>query len=95
MRARAKDRPKSARADRCWYCGRKMSNDPHAANGRTRDHQTPKSRGGRFLPNNRVDCCRACNQEKADRTLEEYRTARSVELGEMVTFHGENVDARE
>lgn len=70
--------------ERCWYCGCELIRDAEAPNGRTRDHQTPKSRGGKFLPGNQVWACRTCNQDKADRTLAEYRK----HMG-GITFNGE------
>ncbi len=44
----------------CGYCG--------SHNGRTVDHVTPTSRGGRNSWQNTVACCDPCNQRKGDRT---------------------------
>lgn len=76
--------------ERCWYCGTELGRDLRAPNGRTKDHQIPKSRGGRFLVGNRVLACLACNQRKANRTVEEYRTWWAERLGHhTITFYGE------
>lgn len=50
----------------CLYCGTALP-----ARALTRDHVVPVSRGGRDAWENVVTACRACNQRKADRTLEE------------------------
>lgn len=48
----------------CWYCGASLKGGK-----RTRDHVVPKSKGGRQT----VDACRACNNRKADMSLEDFR----------------------
>lgn len=48
----------------CWYCGEEAT---------TRDHVTPRSRGGTDDPENLVPACVRCNSQKRDKTLEEYR----------------------
>lgn len=48
---------------RCLYCGHSFD---HAS--LTRDHVTPKSKGGRDTFHNLVSCCIPCNQRKRDRT---------------------------
>lgn len=50
----------------CMYCGGKFSQAEL-----TRDHITPRSRGGSDRWENLVAACRRCNHRKADRTPEE------------------------
>lgn len=50
----------------CMYCG-----DEFVTALLTRDHVIPRSRGGEDCWSNCVTACRACNQEKSDRTPEE------------------------
>lgn len=38
----------------------------------SRDHLTPKSRGGTFENGNQLVCCRQCNNDKGDLTIEEW-----------------------
>jgi hypothetical protein len=52
----------------CSYCG-----DAISAEDMTVDHVTPTTRGGADTLSNVVVCCRWCNSEKGDMTLEEYR----------------------
>lgn len=47
----------------CAYCG---------GTAYTLDHIIPRSRGGRALANNTVDCCFRCNAQKANRTPSEW-----------------------
>jgi HNH endonuclease len=47
----------------CCYCWASFKDAV-----KTRDHIHPKSKGGKLTR----PCCYACNQEKADMTLEEY-----------------------
>jgi 5-methylcytosine-specific restriction endonuclease McrA len=47
----------------CIYCGVEAD---------TVDHMIPKSRGGTDDVDNLIPACRACNQEKGDRTYDEY-----------------------
>lgn len=60
---------------------------------RTRDHVIPKSRGGHHgLLGNVVHCHRKCNEDKANRTLEEYREVIAERKGvpvETFKFPGE------
>ena len=51
---------------RCQYCGEVLR-----ARVLTFDHVLPRARGGRTDWDNIVTCCRACNDEKRDRTPEE------------------------
>ena len=50
----------------CAYCG-----DQFTASKLTRDHITPRSKGGPDVWENVVASCRACNQKKDDRTPEQ------------------------
>lgn len=52
--------------DTCLYCGKVF-----AHKNLSRDHVTPRSRGGIDHWTNCVTCCRRCNHFKADRTPEE------------------------
>jgi len=47
----------------CAFCGRR---------GETVDHVVPRSRGGRDTWENLVACCTKCNNDKGDRTPEEW-----------------------
>jgi len=61
LRRSRKARPEK---DSCAYCG-----SPYEL---TRDHVTPRSRGGDNEPGNLVWACRNCNSAKGDRTPEEW-----------------------
>lgn len=50
----------------CVYCG--STNRKNL----TLDHVFPKAKGGKDSWNNLVTCCKSCNSEKADLTLEEW-----------------------
>lgn len=50
----------------CVYCG---STNRKSL---TLDHVFPKAKGGKDSWNNLVTCCKSCNSEKADLTLEEW-----------------------
>ncbi len=52
----------------CAYCGEDFSARRTLL---TRDHITPMSRGGENVWSNVVTSCRACNEKKADRLVEE------------------------
>lgn len=58
---------KVVQRDPCSYCG---------APGGTKDHITPKARGGLNEPENLTGSCRRCNQAKADRSLLRFLRAR-------------------
>lgn len=47
----------------CGYCGAKAT---------TIDHIMPESRGGKLTWENSISACSSCNNEKADRTPEEW-----------------------
>lgn len=57
----------------CFYCGVTL-NDWN----RTVDHIVPKSKGGILSNDNKVWCCKRCNQFKADTDVFQFK--------EMVTF---------
>lgn len=83
----------------CWFCGvettppARTPGRPPPPTMRTREHLTPRSRGGRGQANV-VRACLACNTQKGNRTLEEYRTAellRGALTGTDGKFWGERV----
>ena len=55
-------------AGHCAYCGKKIEFDDM-----TIDHIVPQSKGGKDTPENTVPACQLCNNQKADRTIEEFR----------------------
>lgn len=58
----------------CFYCGVGVRSRPYRGPHEiTNDHVIPLSRKGSNGKKNRVISCRACNQRKGDRTLEEFR----------------------
>lgn len=61
----------------CFYCGEHLSRKKG-----TFDHIVPKSYGGTKL----VNACQPCNNEKADLSLEQFRTLKGVDQ-----FHGERL----
>src|SRR5215472_13531059 len=81
----------AARMNRCFYCGLPMQRTSRRQSKfeRTIDHLTPISRGGknRFhsivsgSASNIVYCHRKCNEDKANRTLEEYRIVIAARKG--------------
>lgn len=62
----------------CYYCHgvltpsyiRRGSVRPSTAS--TRDHMVPKCRGGSYIPDNIVQSCAGCNEEKGQLTSDEY-----------------------
>jgi hypothetical protein len=68
----------------CWFCGIETTPPPKGVDGwstdarppamRTKDHLQPVSRGGIKGKANVVLCCNSCNNNKANETLEEFRT---------------------
>lgn len=52
----------------CAYCGKKIEFDDM-----TIDHIVPQSKGGKDTPENTVPACQLCNNQKSDRTIEEFR----------------------
>ncbi len=60
----------------CYYCHRQTYPGPKTgratAKTATRDHRIPTSRGGKALPNNTVNACYECNQDKGALTEREY-----------------------
>ena len=81
----------------CYYCGRMVSKAINAGEFKsTRDHLTPKIRGGSRKKENIVTACYGCNQDKGRLTLEEYRIVMAFRLGHikrqaaaMFKFYGE------
>lgn len=64
---------------RCHYCGAVLGkpgrNLPHSF---SRDHIVPRSRGGSNSASNLVPACRACNLDKGNMLVEEWRRARAM-----------------
>lgn len=59
---------------RCFYCSAALVlDDPTSSRAATRDHKTPRSRGGTNHPRNLVLACRSCNMEKGAMDHIEYR----------------------
>jgi 5-methylcytosine-specific restriction endonuclease McrA len=68
---------------RCYYCNvvlvrydqpsPRRKNVTVPPNGRTRDHLIPKVRGGKAVPDNTVNCCVNCNQDKGRLTSNEFK----------------------
>lgn len=73
---------------RCWYCGRYLHLSIPARDGLTDrewyahpdwetygtiDHQIPQIQGGSHEMENLVFCCRTCNNQKKNRTVDGYR----------------------
>lgn len=58
---------------RCYFCGITLTKTgANAPSSATRDHLTPKSRGGDNSRANVVPCCRRCNGDKGNMTEAEY-----------------------
>ncbi len=62
----------------CCYCGVQMSFVPGTIHNRkptdrTEDHLVPRSKDGKGKGENKVFCCRGCNQSKGNRSIEEWR----------------------
>lgn len=65
-------KPKKTKSKRhksgvCCYCEVQLNKSNYS-----KDHLIPRSKGGRNKLNNTKDCCKDCNSEKADMTLERY-----------------------
>lgn len=87
----------------CWYCGIPLARKadmvrcdqsdaymvPEGMGSPTRDHCTPRSRGGSNKKHNLVLACHRCNCRKANRTVEEYRAALEATERRRVVFAGE------
>lgn len=62
--------------DKCFYCERLMGPAAYLKEKKyvpkTKDHIIPTSKGGINDPKNKVECCSACNQLKADLTLKQF-----------------------
>ena len=59
-----------AMGKKCYYCEK-----PLTLNDATKDHRTPRCRGGSSRISNIVPACLPCNQKKAWRTEGEFREA--------------------
>lgn len=57
--------------DRCWFCGVMLTGGGSQA--KTREHLTPRCRGGKGNTENLVKACQRCNNEKGSMSLDEYR----------------------
>lgn len=68
----------------CWYCGGKMK-----YKNATLDHQNPIARFNNNRHDNLVLSCKDCNQEKANKTVEEYRQKLQLERKKNIIFFGE------
>ena len=51
----------------CYICEKQLAEDEV-----TYDHIIPRSQGGTDYEDNLAVCCQECNEEKADRNLEQY-----------------------
>lgn len=63
---------------RCFYCGKKLNRGNF-----TIDHIKPVSKGGEDTYRNLVPACKKCNEEKADKELDDYckkHTGASIEV---------------
>ena len=84
-------------SDQCFYCGQGLvqgadqPKSPVHPRTRTRDHVVPKSKGG----DKKVWACWACNSDKTNLTLDEYRLLLAYRNGMFPDiripywFHGE------
>lgn len=77
----------------CFYCGVFLHGKSTQPTSKTRDHLTPRSRGGTGV-NNIVFACRKCNGDKGGLNLEEYRAVISLRFGSLVKFWGEGQSNR-
>lgn len=68
--ARDIDRLYTEQEGRCFYCGITLFDDYHV------DHITPVSRGGANSSDNLAITCSECNQNKSDKTVEEWQMVR-------------------
>lgn len=66
---------------RCYYCGLVLDWETTF----TIDHIVPRSKGGKHHIENVVPCCRSCNSGKGNRTLEDFRFSRSMQLFQQQT----------
>lgn len=70
----------------CFYCGDRISD-----HSRTTDHIIPKSLGGILSNDNKVYCCRRCNQFKADTDPETFLGMTKFLVKEMNSQHEEKM----
>jgi len=68
---------------RCFFCGTELTTAPAARSPRRAsvDHLIPTSRGGPNHEGNKVRACQACNRDKGNLTLEEYRVVLAYRRG--------------
>lgn len=66
---------------RCYYCGLLLDWETQF----TIDHIIPRIQNGGHHLENVVPCCRTCNSAKGDKTLEEFRFSRSMQLFQQQT----------
>ncbi len=69
----------------CQFCNKVFSPE-HL----TIDHLIPLARGGLDEPTNWVTACRSCNQQKADKPLEEFAASLEIDI-ESLPVHGDSV----
>jgi 5-methylcytosine-specific restriction protein A len=53
----------------CCYCGQTLTVETFS-----REHVLPKSRNGSNKKVNKLPCCKKCNQDKGNKTIDEYIT---------------------
>lgn len=67
----------------CTFCGKEIQLDDEL----TVDHLTPQERGGPWIVNNLVPCCKTCNNEKGNKSEHQYRTYRSLHGKERAEYN--------
>lgn len=63
---------------RCYYCGIHCPETGVGTGKGQVDHIIPVSRGGSEEPDNLVWACQYCNNSKNNKTIEEWRTAITI-----------------
>lgn len=58
----------------CFYCNSKLSKSK-----RTLDHIIPRDLGGPTIPDNLVPCCRNCNAQKSNLSLDDFLIYRKID----------------
>ena len=58
----------------CCYCGERIPLHVHSLHPQayTREHLVPRSKGGNNTHLNKQPCCKRCNQDKGNLTLEQW-----------------------
>lgn len=77
-----------AAGKQCGYCDAVMTGQPDP------DHVVPISRGGRNDLGNILACCRLCNADKGDLTLDEWRDSREQRGMEPRRYSLDATDSR-